>query len=193
LNGGLAAVLNALALATGVAYAVLSARRNRLCWIAGAVSSACAAVLSADARLPMQAALQVFYVGMSAYGWWSWARDSRGGELNVGVWPYRWHLAAAVVVVALSLASAQWLAQARADWPRLDSLTTGFSLLATWLAARAKLENWLYWIVINGVMVFLFAAQAVWGMALLSLILMGIAAGGYAAWRRRYQAQEVPA
>jgi hypothetical protein len=27
-------VLNLLALATGVAYAVLAARRNRLCWIA---------------------------------------------------------------------------------------------------------------------------------------------------------------
>jgi nicotinamide mononucleotide transporter len=65
--------------------------------------------------------------------------------------------------------------------------------LATWLAARAKLENWLYWIVINGLMVFLFYAQQVWGMALLSLLLMGIAAAGYVEWRRKYQAQEVPA
>jgi nicotinamide mononucleotide transporter len=98
-----------------------------------------------------------------------------------------------LLLIAVSLASAHWLAPRDAAWPLLDSLTTGFSLLATWLAARAKLENWLYWIVINGVMVFLFFAQKVWGMAWLSLILMGIAAAGFIAWRRKYQAQEVPA
>jgi nicotinamide mononucleotide transporter len=194
LDGGLLTTLNALALATGVAYAVLAARRNRLCWIAGAVSSVCAAILSALNKLPMQAALQVFYVGMSVFGWWSWVRDSREGELQVGVWPHHWHIVSALVIIAISLASAWWLAPGdSAAWPLLDSLTTWFSLLATWLAARAKLENWLYWIVINGVMVFLFYAQKVWGMALLSLILMGIAAAGYVAWRRKFQAQEVPA
>ena len=193
LDGGLLALLNALALATGVAYAILAARRNRLCWIAGAISSACAAILSAANQLPMQAALQVFYVGMSAFGWWSWVRGSRDGDLRVGVWPHAWHLAAALVIVALSMASAWWLAPHAAAWPLLDSLTTWFSLLATWLAARARLENWLYWIVINGVMVFLFYEQKVWGMALLSLILVGIAAAGFVVWRRKYQAQEVPA
>jgi nicotinamide mononucleotide transporter len=193
-DGGSLAFLNAVALVTGVAYAVLAARRNRLCWIAGAISSACAAILSGTNQLPMQAALQVFYVAMSAYGWWSWVRGSSNGQLTVGLWPVRWHLAAALLIIGISFGSARWLAPGdAAAWPLLDSLTTWFSLLATWLAARARLENWLYWIVINGVMVFLFYAQKVWGMALLSVILMVIAAGGFVAWRRKYQAQEVPA
>jgi nicotinamide mononucleotide transporter len=186
--------LNVLALGTGVAYAVLAARRNRLCWIAGAVSSVCAAVLSGMNKLPMQAALQVFYVGMSFYGWWSWVRGSRSGELAIGAWPVSWHLAAAVVLVGASFCIAYWLRSGdAAAWPLLDSLTTTFSLLATWLAARARLENWLYWIVINAIMVFLFFEQRVWGMAILSLLLMGIAASGYIAWRRRYRAQMVTA
>jgi len=194
LRDGTLEVLNLLALATGVAYAVLAARRNRLCWIAGAVSSMCAAVLSGVHKLPMQAALQVFYVGMSVYGWWSWSRSSSSGELTVGVWPLRWHVVAGVVLVAASLLSAYLLLPSNvAAWPMLDSLTTWFSLLATWLAARARLENWLYWIVINGVMVFLFYAQEVWGMAVLSVLLMGIAVSGYVAWRRRYRAQATQA
>jgi len=82
-EGALEAV-NGLALATGVAYAVLAARRNRLCWIAGAVSSVCAAVLAGLNKLPMQAGLQVFYVAMSVYGWWSWKRSVSEGELLVG-------------------------------------------------------------------------------------------------------------
>ena len=192
-DGALEAV-NGLALASGVTYAVLAARRNRLCWIAGAVSSACAAILSALNKLPMQAGLQVFYVGMSVYGWWSWKRHSSEGQLMIGVWPLGWHLGAALVLTFLSLVSAYWLRPADvAAWPLLDSVSTWFSLLATWLAARAKLENWLYWIVINALMVFLFYAQKVWGMALLSVFLMVIAGAGFIGWRRRLQAQGAPA
>jgi nicotinamide mononucleotide transporter len=192
-DGALEAV-NGLALASGVTYAVLAARRNRLCWIAGAVSSACAAILCALNKLPMQAGLQIFYVGMSVYGWWSWKRHSSEGQLVIGVWPLGWHLGAALVLTFLSLVSAYWLRPADvAAWPLLDSVSTWFSLLATWLAARAKLENWLYWIVINALMVFLFYSQKVWGMALLSVFLMVIAGAGFIGWRRRLQAQGVPA
>jgi nicotinamide mononucleotide transporter len=104
------------------------------------------------------------------------------------------HLIAALVVTALSFATAQFLAaETKAAWPLLDSLTTGFSLLATWLAARAKLENWLYWIVIDGVLVFLFYVQDLPFLAFLNVLFIGIAAGGFIAWRRRLHAQMVPA
>lgn len=183
-----------LSLLAGVGYAVLAARRNRLCWIAGAVGSACLAISSAVSHLPMQAGLQVFYVAMSAYGWWNWTRSSESGELPVGVWQLKWHIGAAVVITSLSFLSAHWLAEStRASWPLLDSLTTWFSLLATWLAAQAKLENWLYWIAIDGVLVFLFYAQGLPYISLQFLILIVIAAGGFIAWRRRILAQMVPA
>ena len=185
---------NGLALATGVAYAVLAARRNRICWIVGAVSSAISAVLIAMAKLPMLAGLYVFYVIMSVYGWWSWKRSTNEGELIIGVWPLGWHLAAALVLTALSLTTASWLRPGNASaWPLLDSAATWFSLLATWLAARARLENWLYWVVINAVSVFLFFAQRVWGMALLSVLLVVIAIGGFIDWRRRLRLQGAPA
>jgi nicotinamide mononucleotide transporter len=110
------------------------------------------------------------------------------------MWPYPSHLIAALVVTALSFATAQLLAaETKAAWPLLDSLTTGFSLLATWLAARAKLENWLYWIVIDGVLVFLFYVQDLPFLAFLNVLFIGIAAGGFVAWRRRLHAQMVPA
>jgi len=183
-----------VAMLTGVVYAVLAARRNRLCWVAGAVSSALAALLAGLRGLPMQSALQVFFVGMSVYGWLSWTRSAAQGELPVGLWPLTSHLIAALAVTALSFAIAQLLAsETKAAWPLLDSLTAGFSLLATWLAARAKLENWLYWIAIDGVLVFLFYVQELPYLAFLNLLFIGIATGGFIAWRRRLHAQLVPA
>jgi nicotinamide mononucleotide transporter len=183
-----------LATLAGVAYVILAARRNRLCWIIGAFSSAFIAVISALSGLPMQASLQVFFVVMSVYGWWSWKRSSAQGELPVGLWPQSWHIGAALALMALSFFSARWLAaETDAAWPLLDSLTTWFSLLATWLQARALLENWLYWIVIDGVLVFLFYARGRLWLALLNTIFIGIATAGFVAWRRKFKTQMVPA
>jgi len=179
---------------TGVGYAVLAARRNRLCWISGAVSSACAALVAGLSALPMQSGLQVFFVGMAVYGWINWTRSSTQGEVPVGTWPLAWHLAAGVACVLLSLASARVLAsETQAAWPMLDSLTTFFSLLATWLAARARIENWLYWIVIDALLVYLFNVQQRPILALLNALFIAIAASGFIAWRRRLHAQMVPA
>jgi len=186
--------LEILAMLTGVGYAVLAARRDRVCWLAGAVSSACAALLAGLRGLPMQSGLQVFFVGMAVYGWINWTRSSTQGEVQVGTWPLTRHLAAAVGCGLLSFASARVLArETQAAWPLLDSLTTWFSLLATWLAARARLENWLYWIVIDTALVYLFWKQQLPYLAFLNVLFIAIAASGFIAWRRRLTTQVVPA
>lgn len=183
-----------LATLAGVAYVVLAARRNRLCWIAGAASSALVALLSALSGLPMQAGLNVFYVLMALYGWWAWTRSAGGGELPVGVWPLGAHIGVALALLAVTWLSARVLAtETRAAWPLLDSLTTWFSLFATWLTARAKIENWLYWVFIDGVLVFLYYVQDHPLVALLNVLYVIIAIAGFISWRRRFQAQAVPA
>ncbi len=194
LSDGTLTAFQVLTTVAGAAYAVLAARRNRLCWIAGAVGAALLALLSALQALPMQAALNVFYVGMSVYGWLKWTRASAEGSLPVGYWPWRGHLGAAVVLVVLSFLSAHWLAErTQAEWPLLDSLATWFSLFATWLAARARIENWIYWIVIDGVLVYLYYMQGLPWIAAQFGVLVVIAAAGLVSWRRRLQAQGVPA
>jgi len=177
----------------GVAYIVLAARRNRWCWIAGAAGSGLAAVVFSFRALPMQAALNAFYVVMSAYGWLRWTRSTAEGELPVGVWPLGWHVGAALALIALTFLSARLLSnETHSAWPLLDSLTTWFSLLATWLTARGKLENWLYWIVIDAILVYLFFVQAMPLFALLYLVYVVIAGAGFISWRRRFRAQGVP-
>jgi nicotinamide mononucleotide transporter len=57
--------LEALAVLLGVVYVLLILKRNRLGWIAGALSSSIYVYLAARARLPMQSLLQAYYVVMS--------------------------------------------------------------------------------------------------------------------------------
>jgi nicotinamide mononucleotide transporter len=178
------------AVVLGVAYSVLAVRRHRYCWIAGAGSSALLAYLAADRALPMQAALQAFYVVVSAYGYWQWSRTSRDDELPVGFWPLGNHIVVAMALLLLSALSARLLAaETQAAWPFLDSLTTWFSLFATWLVARARIENWLYWIFIDGLLVILYGAQGLGFISLLYAIYLAIAFFGFVAWLRKYKAQ----
>lgn len=181
--------LEGASVALGLAYAVLAIRRSRWCWVTGGLSSAIMIYLSIDKRLPMQAALQVYYVVISAYGWWHWTREEEAqGTVLVSTWPIRWHVAACAAVVLVSALNARWLeGHTQAAWPLLDSLTTWGSLYATWLQARVKLENWLYWIFIDSVLGFLFAAQGLYFVALLSVVYLGVSGVGFIRWLKTYR------
>jgi nicotinamide mononucleotide transporter len=181
--------LEAASVALGLAYGVLAIRRSRWCWVTGGLGSAILIYLALHARLPMQAALQVYYVVISVYGWWHWTREEAArGTLVVSTWPVRWHLAACAAVVLISALTARWLAtQTQAAWPFLDSLTTWGSLYATWLEARVKLENWLYWLFIDSVLSFLFASQGLYLYALLSVVYLAVSAIGYMRWLKTYR------
>jgi nicotinamide mononucleotide transporter len=189
--GGLVATspAEAASVALGLAYSVWAIRRSRWCWVAGGLSSAILIYLSLTARLPMQAALQVYYVVISVYGWWHWTHEEEiRGTLAVTTWEPRRHLAACAAVVLISVLNAHWLAtQTQAAWPFLDSLTTWGSLYATWLQARVKLENWLYWIFIDSMLAFLFAIQGLYFVALLSVVYLGVSAVGFIRWLKTYR------
>jgi nicotinamide mononucleotide transporter len=180
--------LEASAVVLGIVYVLLILKRNRLGWIAGGLSSAIYVYLAASARLPMQSTLQAYYVVMAFYGWYSWtaAQQQEGG--GIVRWPLPYHLIALAAVALLSIASAGLLArETHAAWPYLDSLTTWVSLLATWMVARMKLENWLYWIGADGITAYLFAAQGYSASAGLFLIYMVIAIFGFREWLLKYR------
>jgi nicotinamide mononucleotide transporter len=178
------------AVVLGLLYVLLILKRNRLGWPAGAASSAIYVYLAARARLPMQSALQAYYVLMAVYGWHVWTRNSEQEAGGIGRWPLGRHLIAIGTIVLLSVLTAHWLQQeTHAAWPYLDSLTTWTSLLAMWLVARLKLENWLYWIAADAVTVFLFGAQGYPFSSGLFLTYTVIAVFGYREWLQRYRLQ----
>lgn len=171
-----------------LASALQEVKRSRWCWVTGGLGAAIAIYLSARARLPMQAALQVYYVVISIYGYWHWSRNEGEATRSVTVWPLWKNLVACLVTVAVSALTARWLAmETQAAWPFLDSLTTWGSLLATWLTARVKLECWVYWLAIDSTLAYLFASQGLYLLALLSIVYLGISAVGFTGWLKTYR------
>ena len=181
------------AVALALAYLVLAVRQHLACWLFAASSSAIFLWLFAHADLLMQAALQVFYIAMAAYGWYSW----RGGLSAVQAsrpvvrWPVRRHLVAIGGIVLLSTVSG-WLSasETTAAVRYVDALTAWGSVFATWLVARKVLENWLYWIVLDCAAAGLYWSQGLIATAVLFVLYSAIAVQGYRSWRSSVSASQ---
>ena len=180
------AVWELLAVSLALAYLVLAIRQNILCWPCAIGSAGIYIVLMALAGLYMESALQVFYIGMAAYGWYCWSRGGDGsGSLPITDWPPAFHLGP-VLLIVLGSASSGFLLLRYTDaaHPYLDSFTTWGSIVTTWLVARKILQNWHYWFVIDSVSVYLFVSRGLWMTAALFVFYLILIVLGYRAWRR---------
>lgn len=166
-------------------YLLLAVRQNAWCWACAIASSAIFLVLFARGGLVMQAALQVFYIAMGAYGWWAWRRGSaQGAGLPVSRWRAGQHVVAIAALLAASAVNGWIVARAQGGWvPYVDAFVAWVSVLATWMVARKVLENWLYWIVVDSVAAALYWSQGFHATAVLFVAYVIIAVRGYFAWR----------
>lgn len=110
--------------------------------------------------------------------------------MRVSTLPWRGHVAGLAASFVLAAAVAGVLtAETQAAWPYLDASTTVLSLFATWLTARAKLENWRYWIVVDALLAWLYVARGLVFTVFLFLGYLVIAAAGFVEWRKIYRHQ----
>lgn len=180
----------AAAVLLGIAYLLLAMRESLWCWYAAFASTSIFLVLFWQVSLLMESALQVYYLLMAVYGWWKWQQGETGSDaLAISSWPMAYHLRALAAVLAISLTSGLLLRHhSDAALPFLDSFTTWGSILTTWMVARKILENWLYWLVIDSVSIYLYVDRGLFLTALLFAAYLVIALFGYRKWLLHYRA-----
>ncbi len=171
----------------GVLYVILAARESILCWPFGILNALFSIYLFYLTKLYAESALYFYYVLAGIYGWYAWRYDRRGGDaLHVIEWGWKRHVALIGLGLGLSWLLG-WGLQAFTDarMPLVDAHTTIFSFLATYLVTRKVLSNWLYWIVIDAVSVWLYAVRELNLYAFLMFGYTAMAVYGYMAWRKK--------
>ncbi|MEM9209533.1 MAG: nicotinamide riboside transporter PnuC [Pseudomonadota bacterium] len=185
-EAGALTALEAVAFVLGVAYLLLVIRESVWCWPSAFISSSLFAGLFAVSRIYMDAGLQAFYAGMAVYGWWVWRSPGPSrAELRVHRWSLQRHAAASAVIGLVSAVSG-WLLATYTDaaYPYVDSLTTFASFWATFLVARKVMENWYYWLVIDGVSIAIYLERGLKFAALLFAVYLVLIPFGIVAWSR---------
>ena len=188
-----------IAVLLGFAYLALIMRQNILGWYAAFGSTAIFSWLFWDVSLVMESALNVYYLAMAVYGWRVWKNSEREKQHNTVVsdaikpiqtWSLYRHVVVISGIILLSLATGYGLEQnTSAALPYLDSFTTWGAVITTYMVAQKVLENWLYWLVIDTVAIYLYVDRELYLIALQMVVYIVMIFIGWHLWAKEYQKQ----
>jgi len=167
-------------------YLWLASKKSQWCWPAAFISTAIYTFIFWEVALLSESALNFYYMIMAVVGWWSWRKGLTAStdEFQNEHRPIKWHLMAISCCLCIALAIGYLTHNyTHADFAYLDAGTTVFAIFATWLLTQRVLENWLYWIVINIVSVYLYQQKGLMLTSVLMMIYSVFAIYGWWQWK----------
>ncbi|MCK4855460.1 MAG: nicotinamide mononucleotide transporter [Bacteroidales bacterium] len=181
--------IEVLGVITSLVYLYFSVRQIIWLWPFGIISSALFILIFFNGKFYADMGLQVYYVGVSIYGWIYWSRGgiSRNEKSSLPVCRISRQLALVLSVtgIVIMLGIVYILKNfTDSDVPWGDGFTTAGSIVATWMLARKMLEHWLVWIFVDSVAAGLYFYKGLYPSFLLYLIFTIIAVIGYFHWKR---------
>jgi len=178
----------------GLIAVVLSAKANIWSWPVGIVNVVLAFFFYYQIQLYPDMFLQVFFCITNIIGWWRWANpkseeEDKKKELKVS-WMKPKQFASISFIIIVGTIFFGLLASHLHEWfpnvfnlpsafPFVDSFILVASIVVTFLMIQKKIENWIFWIIIDAVATvlyfikgakfysveyFIFTALAAWGL-----------------------------
>ena len=177
-------IIEVLAVIFSLTYVILAAKESIWCWTAAAISVILYIYICYTAQLYPETGLQVFYLLMALYGYYQWNKND--SNLHIQQWTTTKHLLILLIGALLTfLMGFYFTIYTNAALPLADSFTTVFSVFATYMVAKKVLRNWLYWIVIDAVSVYLYFSRDLHLTSLLFMAYTIFAIFGYYSWLKR--------
>lgn len=182
-------------------YLFFSIRQNIWLWLCGITTSLFYAYVFAQSSFYADMALQIYYLVVSIYGWSVWLRGGvshQRSEMPVVQLSQRMffklnliHLVVYAVILCALLFLPDSIGITPSSLPYLDALTTSGAIVATWMLARKYIENWLVFIVVDFISIWMYVYKELYITAFLFVIYTGAAFIGYQAWKKnRKEAME---
>ncbi len=186
-------LIELIAVFFGIINVYLLTRQNIWAWPAGIIMVSIYVYIFFVSKLYSDFILHIIYVILNVYGWWYWSQKStKNGQDGKD--------APTVPVTHLSnMAIAGWTAlivagtgiwgyimdtHTDADFAYFDAFTTVASLVAQYLLARKKLENWIIWIVVDLVAINIYFLKGLYFTSALYGIFLALCVLGLIEWKR---------
>ena len=186
------AILEWGAFISSLFYLYFAVINKPICFIFGIIGSAIWAVVSYNAGLKFDAALQVFYVIISFVGIYNWSKGGdKASSLPISDYSHLQHL----LIICLGIIASSILIYLSKfvdfiNLPVLDATTTVFLVIGTLLLITRKLSSWIYLIVADVFYIYIYGQSGLWlfvGMMILYII-FGVS--GFLNWKTIREKQD---
>ncbi len=173
-----------------IAYLLLAVKQSLWCWVAAFFSTLIYAIIFFDVSLLMDSVLNVYYLIMAVYGWYSWKYGGKltNQELKVTSFGVVKNLKIIAALTFISTILGYIMANyTSADFAYIDSFTTVFAIFSTYMLAKKVLENWIYWIVIDVISIYIYIEKGLNLTSVLFAIYTALAFVAFLNWKREYE------
>jgi nicotinamide mononucleotide transporter len=135
----------------------------------------------------LQAGLQFVYVVLGIFGFINWGKSV---ETKLKIWSLQKHLLVGIPTLLLALTLGFVFSKTDQKLPYLDAFISAFAILATYLTTKSILENWLYWIVLNLLSMYLWFEQGLQLTVALFAVNTLMAVFGFILWLKKWKSEQ---
>ncbi|MFO7978482.1 MAG: nicotinamide riboside transporter PnuC [Bacteroidales bacterium] len=192
--------LEIIAVIFGIASVWFARTANIMVFPTGIISTVIYIYICFFAQLYADMGINLFYTGMSLYGWYMWTRKDADSKIR----PIRWNTKKEqalgilmipvfyVIIFGLLFVFNQDNQEYMQSYvPYVDSFTTSIFLIGMWYMARKKIENWIYWIAGNIISIPLYFVKGLVFTSFQFTIFLVLAVMGLMEWKRLYDEGKV--
>lgn len=181
-------ILEILGVTVGLLYLWWEYNADAKFWIASMVMPCISMWIYFSKGIYADFAINIYYLLIAVYGYWNWTRkipnkETKQVEITRISMKY---LVLSILATCILWAAIAWILISFTDStiPYLDGFTTALSIVAMWLAARKIAEQWLAWLIVDIVTVYLQVTKGLIFYPCLYTIYSLIAVFGYRKWLR---------
>jgi len=178
---------------SGIIYLYFSIKQKIWLWPWGIVTSAFYVIVFFNEKLYADMSLNAYYVIISFYGWYNWkyGKNKKNNVLPITkLNKKQWIITLFSIIILwviikhilnfLSKLTILTLSEV-ALW---DAFITASSIVATYLLAIKKIEQWLFWIFIDAISIILFIYKGLYPTVVLFIFYALLAISGYFEWKK---------
>ncbi len=184
-------LIEAIAVIFGLLSVWYAKKENLWVYPTGIVSVLIYVYICFFAGLYADMGINFFYFLMSVFGWYKWTRKDQSNNYIPITWCNWWIQISGILAAIFFFFVLRYLLIKFTDStvPNIDAATTAIFIVAMWLMALKKIENWIYWIVGDLISIPMFFHK---GLVLTSFqytVFLILAVLGYLEWRKKINEQ----
>ncbi|MDR0835323.1 MAG: nicotinamide riboside transporter PnuC [Tannerella sp.] len=181
------------AAAIGLLYLWLEYKANKWLWLVGIVMPLCYIYIFYERKFYAGMTVNVYYLFISAYGWWKWKRnaDNKEDSFQICHVPLKTIRRLAVLFVTLYIVLAFVLLKfTDSDVVYSDTFINALSIIGMWMLAHKYIEQWWVWFVVNAVSVGVYFGAGLIPTAIMYAVYAVGSILGYYNWKRMKENQK---